>query len=52
MLEQCQFLLLHIQINVLEMLESNISELNEKIQRESAFVDMLTLEMHRVIVGQ
>jgi len=34
------------------MLESNISELNEKIQRESAFVDMLTLEMHRVIVGQ
>jgi len=34
------------------MLESNISELNEKIQRESAFVDMLTMEMHRVIVGQ
>ena len=34
------------------MIESSISEINEKIQRESAFVDMLTLEMHRVIVGQ
>jgi MoxR-like ATPase len=34
------------------MLETNIKELNEKIQLESAFVDMLTLEMHRVIIGQ
>jgi MoxR-like ATPase len=34
------------------MLETNIKELNEKIQQESAFVDMLTMEMHRVIVGQ
>ena len=34
------------------MLETNIKELNEKIQLESAFVDMLTMEMHRVIVGQ
>jgi len=34
------------------MLETNIKELNEKIQQESAFVDMLTLEMQRVIIGQ
>jgi len=34
------------------MLETNIKELNEKIQQESAFVDMLTLEMQQVIVGQ
>jgi len=34
------------------MLETNIKELNEKIQQESAFVDLLTMEMHRVIVGQ
>ena len=30
----------------------NIRELNEKIQKESAFVDILTLEMGKVIVGQ
>lgn len=30
----------------------NIKELNEKIQRESAFVDMVTLEINKVIVGQ
>jgi MoxR-like ATPase len=30
----------------------NIKELNEKIQRESAFVDMVTMEMNKVIVGQ
>ena len=30
----------------------NIRELNEKIQKESAFVDLLTLEMGKVIVGQ
>jgi len=30
----------------------DISELNEKIQRESAFVDLLTNEMNKVIVGQ
>jgi MoxR-like ATPase len=35
------------------MLESaNIKELNDKIQQESAFVDMLNMEMHKVIVGQ
>jgi MoxR-like ATPase len=34
------------------MFEINIKELNEKIQQESAFVDMLTMEMQRVIVGQ
>ncbi len=30
----------------------NIKELNEKIQRESAFVDMISLEMNKVIIGQ
>lgn len=31
---------------------ANIKELNERIQLESAFVDMLNIEMHKVIVGQ
>lgn len=31
---------------------ADIREINEKIQRESAFVDLLTLEMDKVIVGQ
>ena len=31
---------------------TDIQELNERIQRESAFVDLLTLEMDKVIVGQ
>ena len=30
----------------------NIKELNERIQRESSFVDLLSLEMGKVIVGQ
>ena len=30
----------------------NIQELNERIQRESAFVDLLTMQMGKVIVGQ
>jgi MoxR-like ATPase len=30
----------------------NIKELNEKIQRESSFVEMINLEMSKVIVGQ
>jgi len=30
----------------------NIKELNERIQKESAFTDMLALEMGKVIVGQ
>lgn len=30
----------------------DIKELNERIQRESSFVDMVTLEMNKVIVGQ
>ncbi|SFN67186.1 ATPase family associated with various cellular activities (AAA) [Salegentibacter flavus] len=30
----------------------DISNLNEKIERESAFVDILTTEMNKVIVGQ
>jgi MoxR-like ATPase len=31
---------------------TDIRELNERIQRESAFVDMLSMEMDKVIVGQ
>ncbi len=34
------------------MVENDIKELNDRIQRESAFVDLLTIEMHKVIVGQ
>ncbi len=30
----------------------DIAALNEKIERESAFIDILTLEMNKVIVGQ
>ncbi len=30
----------------------DISALNEKIERESAFIDILTMEMNKVIVGQ
>ncbi|MFI3321153.1 MAG: MoxR family ATPase [Rikenellaceae bacterium] len=30
----------------------NVKELNERIQRESAFVDILSMEMGKVIVGQ
>ncbi len=30
----------------------NIKELNERIERESAFVDIVTMEMNKVIVGQ
>lgn len=30
----------------------DIKELNERIQQESSFVDMVTLEMNKVIVGQ
>ena len=31
---------------------TDIRELNERIQRESSFVDILTMEMNKVIVGQ
>jgi len=30
----------------------NIKELNERIQRESAFVDLISIEMNKVIIGQ
>ena len=33
-------------------MDINIKELNDRIQQESAFVDMLSLEMGKVIVGQ
>ena len=34
------------------MLETDIRELNERIQRESQFIDLINLEMSKVIVGQ
>jgi MoxR-like ATPase len=34
------------------MIQTDIKELNERIQKESAFVDMINMEMHKVIVGQ
>ena len=34
------------------MNEVNIKELNEKIQKESTFVDLLNIEMGKVIIGQ
>ena len=30
----------------------DIQSINERIEKESAFVDLLTLEMNKVIVGQ
>ena len=33
-------------------MENDIKAINEKIQRESAFVDLLTMEVGKVIVGQ
>ena len=35
-----------------ELLQDNIKEINEKINKESAIVDILLLEMNKVIVGQ
>lgn len=34
------------------MIQTDIKELNERIQKESAFVDMINMEIHKVIVGQ
>ena len=33
------------------MIETDIRELNEKIQRESQFLDLINLEMNKVIVA-
>ncbi len=34
------------------MIETDIRELNERIQRESQFIDLINLEMSKIIVGQ
>ncbi len=34
------------------MIQTDIKELNERIQQESSFVDMINIEMNKVIVGQ
>ncbi len=40
-------------INNISMIQTvDIKELNERIQRESSFVDMISMEMNKVIVGQ
>lgn len=36
----------------METTSIDIKELNERIQKESAFIDMITLEMDKVIIGQ
>ena len=36
----------------METLDNNIQKINEKINKESAIIDMLLLEMNKVIVGQ
>ena len=33
-------------------MDVDVRAINEKIERESAFVDLLTSEMNKVIVGQ
>ena len=33
-------------------MDIDVRAINEKIERESAFVDLLTSEMNKVIVGQ
>lgn len=33
-------------------MQTNIKELNERIEKESAFVDIINMEMHKVIIGQ
>ena len=37
---------------VTKMMETDIKALNERIQRESSFVDMINMEMGKVIIGQ
>jgi MoxR-like ATPase len=32
--------------------EVNVKELNERIKTESEFVDLISMEIHKVIVGQ
>ncbi len=43
---------LHRREKCKKMIETDIKVLNEKIQKESEFVDLITLEMNKVIVGQ
>ncbi len=35
-----------------KMIEINIRELNERINQESSFIDLINIEMNKVIVGQ
>ena len=37
---------------IIQQMETDIKALNERIQQESAFVDMISLEMNKVIIGQ
>jgi MoxR-like ATPase len=47
------FIILHSIKKTNKMVEyTDIKELNERIQRESSFVDLITMEMNKVIIGQ
>ena len=35
-----------------QQMNVDVRAINEKIERESAFIDILTLEMNKAIVGQ
>jgi len=41
-----------VPLKIDKMIQTDIKELNERIQKESAFVDIINMEMHKVIVGQ
>jgi MoxR-like ATPase len=41
-----------IKPNTIYIMDVDVRAINEKIERESAFIDILTLEMNKVIVGQ
>ena len=45
--------MLKTELNMEEQSQAiDIKAINEKIEKQSAFVDLLTLEMNKVIIGQ
>jgi hypothetical protein len=46
------FVLRATNINTFRMDSVNIKEINDKIKDESAFIDLLTMEVNKVIIGQ
>jgi MoxR-like ATPase len=50
---QSEYLILRsLFLNFKIMMQTDIKELNERIQKESAFVDIISMEMGKVIIGQ